>query len=313
MRTPVFDLHCDTAFALLGHDDAPKAELYQNDLHFDLVRAGAYPAYAQCFACFTSPLLGRDPKHLFQRELENIRYQIQRNSERIEIVTTVRQIEENARRGMVSAILTVEGPAGFDYDPGCLQALKKIGFKISTLGWNESNPLTGSHVTGEGLSEQGREYVKEAQRLGILIDVSHISDVGFYDIMDITAAPILATHSNSRWAQSVSRNLTDDMFRQICRTGGVVGMNLYADFLGPNADLNTVCDHIFHFLELDPEGTHIALGGDLDGCDQLPTGFDGVQDYLKLANRLLERGLDQPTIRKIFWDNAFEVMERCCM
>ena len=80
-----------------------------------------------------------------------------------------------------------------------------------------------------------------------------------------------------------------------------------------NADLNRVCDHIFHFLELDPTGSHIALGGDLDGCDRLPVGFAGIQDYPKLARCLLERGLDETTVHKIFWDNAIGVMNRCCM
>ena len=311
MKTPVFDLHCDTAFALLDRDLIPKAELYQNDLHFDLVRAGEYPAYAQCFACFTSPLLHWDPVQVFQQELNYIQQQIHQNHGQIALATNVRQINENTKSGKISAILTLEGPAGISYDPANLELLRNKGFAITTLGWNESNPLTGSHITGEGLSEQGRAYVREAQRLGMLVDVSHISDKGFFDILDITQSPIVATHSNSRYIQPVSRNLTDDMFHQICITGGLVGMNLYADFLGPGADLDSVCDHIFHFLELDPDGSHIALGGDLDGCDKLPSGVAGVQGYEKLADRLLERGLDLPMLKKIFWNNAFEVMERC--
>ena len=99
------------------------------------------------------------------------------------------------------------------------------------------------------------------------------------------------------------------MFRAICRTGGVAGLNMYTDFIGNNADIDKTCDHIFHFLELDPSGKHIALGGDLDGCETLPAGFEGVQSYPQIASRLLERGLNEQTVMDIFWNNAIGVME----
>ena len=146
----------------------------------------------------------------------------------------------------------------------------------------------------------------------MIIDVSHISDRAFWDIMQITCGPVIASHSNSRSVWNVSRNLTDEMFMAICSTGGVTGINLFAEFLGDNPDLNTVCDHILHFLNLDPSGKHIALGGDLDGCDKLPKGFSGVQDYTKLADTLLLRGVQEDTVMDIFWNNAIGVMERCC-
>ena len=156
----------------------------------------------------------------------------------------------------------------------------------------------------------GREYVREAQRLGMLVDVSHISDEGFWDIMEITQAPIVATHSNSRSVCGVSRNLTDEMFRAICSCGGVAGFNQCDVFVGEKPNLDTVCDHILHFLELDPEGTHVALGGDLDGCETLPDGFEGIQSYPAMAAKLMERGVDSDTVMNIFWNNAIGVMER---
>ena len=209
----------------------------------------------------------------------------------------------------MSAILTLEGTAGIGYDPELLSSLWLIGFRISSLGWNEKNPLTGSHETGGGLTDQGRAYVEEAQRLGMLIDVSHISDEGFWDIMDITQAPIVATHSNSRAVWNNSRNLTDDMFRAIVQTGGVAGYNVCAEFTGEKPTLDTMCDHILHFMELDPSGKHIALGGDLDGISEMPVGFEGVQSWPALARRLLERGLEEETVGNIFWNNAIGVME----
>ena len=314
MNFPVFDLHCDTSLALLGEDLKDRGNLRKNQLHIDLERAATLGCYAQCFACFTTPFMQQwnqvSPETVFERELENIMYQIQANDDLIAQAFTAEDVEENRKNGKMSAILTIEGPAGFGFDPAMLELMHKVGFRISSLGWNESNVLTGSHKTGEGLTDLGREYVKEAQRLGILVDVSHISDKGFWDIMDITQQPVVATHSNSRAVCDVSRNLTDDMFRAICQTGGVAGFNQCAPFVGQKPTLDTVCDHILHFLEIDPEGKHIALGGDLDGCDEMPEGFDGVQSYPAMAQRLLERGLTEQMVEDIFWNNALGVMKR---
>ena len=313
MNFPVFDFHCDTALELLGKDMNSAGILRKNNLHIDLERAKTLPGYCQCFACFTTPYLEEwaktSPVVIFERELATIQREIEANKDLISIAYSAKQIEENRQKGKMSAVLTLEGTAGFGYEPELLEDLYAIGFRISSLGWNESNPLAGSHKTGEGLSDLGKAYVKKAQEVGMLMDVSHLSDKGFWDMMDITTAPILATHSNSRTVCGDSRNLTDDMFRAICQTGGVAGLNLYTEFIGENADLDKACDHIFHFLELDPSGKHIALGGDLDGCEELPSGFEGVQSYPLLANRLLERGLGEETVMDIFWNNAIGVME----
>ena len=312
MNFPVFDLHCDTAYALLGKGVNEAGSLLQNPYHIDLCRAGDLPGYAQCFACFNTPDMhqwhGKSPVTIFELELATILRQIEKNQDRIALAYSAEDIEKNQSKGLMSAILTIEGTAGFSYDPALLEDLYKIGFRITTLGWNESNPLTGSHITGEGLSEAGREFVKEAQRVGMVIDVSHISDKAFWDIMEISQAPMVATHSNSRKICDVSRNLTDDMFYAVCQTGGVAGINLYVDFLGNEATISTAADHICHFLEMDPSARHIALGGDLDGCDALPAGFHGVQDYPKLSEELIRRGLDSDMIQNIFWNNALGVI-----
>ena len=314
MNVPVFDLHCDTALAMLGKDLNSAGSLAKNDHHIDLERAGKLEAYAQCFACFTTsipePMNHVSPIVVFERELATIQREVDKNSDRIAIAYSVDEIRQHQEQGMMSAILTLEGTAGIDYNPELLEDLHMIGFRIASLGWNEKNPLTGSNVTGGGLTDQGREFVKEAQRLGILVDVSHISDEGFWDIMKITEAPVVATHSNSRKLCGHSRNLTDDMFKAICETGGMAGYNMCDEFTGENPTIDTVCDHILHFLELDPSGKHIALGGDLDGVDKMPAGFEGVQSWPKLADRLIERGLTEPMIRDIFWNNALGVMDR---
>lgn len=308
---PVFDLHCDTSNELIGAGYYPKSRLLSNTCHIDLERASKLAGYAQCFACFTTYDLAEDIEALFKQKRDAVLEQIEKNSSLIRQAFSAADIEANRKAGIMSAVLTIEGPCGFGCDPEKLQDLKSQGFLITSLGWNEQNPLVGSHITGGGLSDKGREYVREAQRLGMAIDLSHISDEGFWDIMDISEAPVFATHSNSRAVCPHSRNITDDMFRAIAETGGAVGINLYADFLGKDATLDTVCDHIFHFLELDPSGSHIALGGDLDGIDSTPEGFNGVEDYPALAARLLERGLDEKTVYNIFWQNALNALAKC--
>lgn len=313
MSFPVFDLHCDTALALLGNCAAERRQLFNNQLMVDLERAEKLGGYCQCFACYTTPDIGKrfqkTPTAVFELEIDCILSELERNSDKIALAYSAEDVQRNLSKGKMSAILTLEGTAGFDYDPALLEDLFNLGFRIVSLGWNESNPLTGSHLTGEGLTAQGRVFVQEAQRLGMLVDVSHISDRGFWDIMEITEGPVIATHSNSRTICNHSRNLTDEMFTAICSTGGVAGINLYAEFLGQNPTLDTVLNHILHFLKLDPSGKHIALGGDLDGCDALPEGFHGVQDYPALADKLLSMNIAEQTIRDIFWNNAVGVMK----
>ncbi len=310
MNFPVFDLHCDTAFAMFGGDHS----LHNNSLHIDLERAATLDGYCQCFACYTTPLMeqwrGETAVSIFQKELSCILHELESNRHAIRLAKKPEDIQQNRLNGIMSAVLTIEGPAGFDYDPQRLESLFQTGFRMTTLGWNESNPLTGSHATGEGLTAWGREFVMEAQRLGMLVDVSHISDAGFWDIMEITQGPVVASHSNSRAICGHSRNLSDEMFLAICSTGGVAGLNLYADFIGGKADMDIACDHILHFLELDPTGCHIALGGDLDGCDCLCQGIAGIQDYPRLADKLTSRGVDSGMIENIFWNNAMGVMNR---
>ena len=317
MNLPVFDLHCDTALELLGRDDKSEKSLRKNDCHIDLERAKNLAGYCQCFACFTTPFMQDwmkiSPEIVFEREIAILEKSLQENADIMKQVFTASNVEENLRNGLMSAIFTIEGPAGFGFDPGRLEGLYQKGFRITSLGWNEKNPLAGSNVTGGGLTDLGREYIKEAQRLGMIIDVSHISDEAFWDIMDITQAPVVATHSNSREICGHSRNLTDDMFREICKTGGVAGFNQYDAFVGNQPDMQTVCQHFLHFMELDPDAKHIALGGDLDGCESMSEGFTGVESYPKLADHLLMSGLSEDNLYDIYWNNALGVMKRCCI
>ena len=179
---------------------------------------------------------------------------------------------------------------------------------------NAPHALTGSIVSGGGLTAQGREFVRRAQNLGIILDVSHISEKAFWDLCDITEKPFVASHSNSRAVCRHVRNLTDEQFKALCQIGGTAGLNLYGAFLkddGP-VTFEDVWRHIEHFLELGGEG-HIALGGDLDGCSVLPESFTGVDSYELLAQWLEEKHLPTATIEHIFSESLLKVVKQCTM
>ena len=235
MNFPVFDLHCDTLSRLLGRNMESFGSLLDNDCHISLNRAQKLPGYAQCFACFTTDLWeDKAPVSAvqsFERQIVQFQREMNNHPDIIAMAYCADDVEKNYEKGLMSGILTIEGPAGYGFDPELLGDLALAGFRITSLGWNEKNALTGSNVTGGGLTDLGKAYVKEAQAQGMIVDVSHISDEGFWDIMKITEKPIVATHSNSRAVCGNSRNLTEDMSRAIVETGGTAGINLCAPFI----------------------------------------------------------------------------------
>ena len=163
MKFPVFDFHCDTALALMGeHGNAP-CDLRRNNHHIDLERAAVNGGYCQCFACFTTPFMeqrsGVPVTTIFERELAALQNGIQANSDLIRQAFSMEEVRQNQKNGLMSGILTLEGTAGINFDASRLEDLYKTGFRIVSLGWNEKNPLTGSHRTGGGLTDMGRDFV----------------------------------------------------------------------------------------------------------------------------------------------------------
>lgn len=302
----IFDGHCDTAFMLWYQ----KQPLLQNTCHVDLVKASAFHAYAQVFA-FCSYAGQTDLMPCTQEEyltipLALLREEVEKYSDRIGFASTAEQISELHAKGKAAALLSIEGPEVVGCDPERLPQLRADGFCMSTLTWNADNALAGCHLSGRGLTDRGRAYVREAQKNHILIDVSHVSMSSFWDIVDITIKPIVASHSNCRALCEHSRNLTDDQLRAIAATGGTVGLNLYQPFLGEQAGFDTMRAHLEHMLTLCGED-HVALGGDLDGCDLLPTGFHDLCDYAAFYAYLQARGYDAALLDRIFYGNLFQL------
>ena len=158
------------------------------------------------------------------------------------------------------------------------------------------------------LAHFGCRGLKLALELGLAVDVSHLSDPGFWDVEKLAKGPFIASHSNSRAIHGHPRNLTDDMFRAIRDHGGSVGINLYALFLGEEkVTVETVLRHVDHFLDMGGEKT-LAIGGDLDGCDRLPEGISGIQDVHLVRDALRDRGYEEALLDDIFYQNLMRVL-----
>lgn len=304
---PVFDAHCDTALELWER----QASLRQNSGQWDLARAAQLPGWAQFFAfCpICSPFAAElGAEAVLARAYAQFLQQLE--ACQLPVCRDAAQVERQLPTGAV--LLSLEGAEGIGCDPGRLEPLRLQGFAMTGLTWNYENSLAGSHMTGQGLSARGADYVRAAQQLGMLVDVSHASDEAFWQVCRMTQGPILASHSNSRAVCPESRNVTDGMYTAICETGGVVGLNFYTEFLGRGqVDFETVWHHLDHFLQLAGDDRHVALGADLDGCDSLPDGFTGVASYPALAAYLADRGLGEETLRRLYFENLMGVYRQC--
>lgn len=297
-----FDGHCDTIYRcyVTGED------MLSNGGHIALNRIGDLDAYAQMFTFFwdaaEAPERGmlavaKEMYALFQNQL-------QMYPEHIVHCRSAVEVNEQTAKGKVCALLSIEGADLLECNPEHIELANDWGVKLINPTWNCANVLSGSHCqdSHRGLSDVGRAFVKQAEQANILMDVSHLSEKGFWDLMDITSRPVVASHSNSRSVYEHSRGLTDDQFRAICQTGGVAGLNFYTHFVGENPTMDQLIRHLEHFLELGGE-KHIAIGGDLDGCDEVVEGISGIQDVSKLWKALYDRGYSQTLLDDIFWNN----------
>lgn len=287
-----------------------KEPLLKNTCHVDLVRASSFHAYAQVFAFCSyagqTDLMSCTQEDYLTIPLKLLREEVEKNSDRIAFAADREEIAALNGQGKIAALLSIEGPEVVACDPERLPWLRAQGFRMSTLTWNADNALAGCHSGDRGLTDRGRAYVEAAQNNNMIIDVSHASMSSFWDVVDVTMKPIVASHSNCRALCDHSRNLTDDQLRAIAATGGTVGLNLYLPFLGENADFGTLRAHLEHMLTLCGE-THVALGGDLDGCDLLPQGFRDLTDYAAFYNYLKAAGYSENLLHCIFYDNLYRL------
>ena len=300
MPIPYFDAHCDTVSACRRDGRS----LRRNDGQLDLERLSAFSRSAQLFAMFY-PLSRAPEDGMFaeaKRQQAVFAREIAANADLAAACRTGAEIRKANAEGKIAAVLSCEGSELLNCDPANLEWADSVGVKAINLTWNHANFLCGSNVseTQRGLSDLGRAFVREAQRRGILLDVSHCSDAAFWDLIGMTEKPVIASHSNARAVCAHSRNLTDDMFRALCETGGVAGVNLYTLFLADeNASLDDAVRHIEHFLSLGGE-KHVGLGGDWDGCTPV---IPGIQALPRLWDALAARGYGEDLLEDLFYNN----------
>ncbi len=308
----VFDGHCDTVLkcALLG------GGFGRNRYHVDLERAGKYRRYAQFFALFGQPedFSGLSFREIFQREYALFSREMEANQAAVSHCRTAEEAEAAFQVGKMAAFLSVEGAELLDCSTERLEEAHGLGVRAVTLTWNHVNALSGTNAEEpeRGLTAEGRAFVRKAEALGVLVDVSHLSDRGFWDVAETLSGPFWASHSNARGVFSHPRNLTDAQFTAIIEHNGVAGLNLYGAFLGEKPDADRVIAHLEHWLALGG-ARNISLGGDLDGCSVLPAGFTGVESWELLYEQLLRRNYSEALIQDVFFNNLMRVVSEVCI
>lgn len=316
----LFDLHCDTLYECYETG----ARLRENALCIDRSRAAGYRYYAQWFALFCgarSPgaakgrrcLLDLPPENRLDALLETARTQLRENADWLMLCQDADDLALARSRGKAAAFLSVEG-AELLPTPEHVRRAWDAGVRMVTLAWNHQNAYACGAVTDDeaGLTAAGRALVHDLVQRGVILDVSHLSARGFWELCVETEAPLAATHSNSRALCEHPRNLTDLQFCELVRRGGLVGINLYSPFLradGAQAGMADVIAHIEHFLALGGEHC-LALGADFDGCDSTPPELQRLDDLERLAEALLRENYLEHTVRALFYDNAAAFVTR---
>ena len=307
----LFDGHCDTILRCYLEGGG----LRRQAGHLDLERRRGKGRWAQFFATFGSPedMPGRSLWEVFLEEYALFRSEVDANADLVVFCRTGEEARAAFAAGKTAAFLSAEGAELLDCDPDKLRLAHRMGVRIVNITWNHPNALSGTNAEepDRGLSEQGRAFVKTMGELGMLVDVSHLSDPGFWDVMEVTDRPVVATHSNARAIFPHPRNLTDAQFTAIINTNGVAGLNMYAGFLGEDPDFDTVVSHLEHFLALGGEN-NVSMGGDWDGITQMPRGMSGIQDMEKLYEHLLRRNYSESLLEKVFYSNLMRVVNEVC-
>lgn len=316
----LFDGHCDTLLRNYNPGDSGYVggSLRRNTGHVDLERAHSkFGAYAQFFAVFADDDTWPG-KSRYQMFLEQHRLFCRTMEENSDLVLPCRTAEEARaanEAGKIAAFFSVEGAELLDCDLAKLEDAWHKGVRMVNLTWNYENAISGSNEQGseKGLTEYGKTFVRRMQELGMIVDVSHLSDPGFWDVVELSAeadVPFIASHSNARALCSHKRNLTDEQFTAIISRRGVAGLNMCSLFLGEHPTLDTAVAHIEHFMALGGQ-KHVAIGGDWDGCSMFP-GMAQITDVDALYQRLLQLNYSESLVCDIFYNNLMRVVSDVC-
>lgn len=322
----VVDMHCDTITELFYRREEGKGySILKNDCHIDLERMKKGDYCLQNFAMFTNLARQEHPFEYCMKVVDLFYEELEQHQELIGIIKCYRDIEENRKKGKMSAMLTIEEGGVCQGELAFLRNFYRLGVRMATLTWNHINELAYPNRIWEengeaffepdkehGLTETGIAFVQEMEKLGIIIDVSHLSDAGIEDVFRYTKKPFVASHSNARTVASNPRNLTDDMIKRLSQRGGVTGINFCPAFLhdwkkGEGA-LSRIEDMVFHMKHIKKVGgiQCIGLGSDFDGIGgnlelKSPEDMPLLEAYMK------KEGFSESEIEAVFYKNVLRV------
>lgn len=325
----LIDMHCDTILSLW--EQGENASLRKNGLSVDIEKMEQGHVLVQNFALFTHRKEVAIPEKRTMDLMDRYWSELEHNKDRLAPVLCFEDIEKNARDHKISCLLTLEdGGVVFD-DLAMLRNYYRLGVRMIALTWNYPNGIGYPNLSMDdftdykqasllqkvdnenGLTEFGIRYVKEMERLGMIVDVSHLSDAGFWDVVHHATKPFVASHSNARTICPVARNLDDDMIRALDQKGGVMGLNFCGDFLETHAAANgpsrveAMVRHILYIRDIASINC-IGIGTDFDGIHsdlEIPSSAH----MWKLQEALRKAGLPQEDIEKVFYRNVLRVYE----
>lgn len=312
------DMHCDTIWKLMDYQET---ELKENPFCVDLHKLKHAKSCAQFFACFIymRQFEGADRYAkgyaYAEQMISRIKKELAKNADSIALATNLSDFKKNQSLGKLSAFLTIEEGGILNHQPERLFALYEEGIRLITLLWNEENCIGFPNskefeIMQRGLKPFGFEVIEQMNSLGMLIDVSHLSDGGFWDVYSTTKKPFVASHSNARALCNHPRNLTDKMIRAIAEKGGVVGLNFYPYFVNPsgNASVQDLAKHALHLFQTGGEDV-LAIGTDFDGFDEGSLELTDISQVQLLWLELQRQGLTERQIEKICSQNILRVIK----
>lgn len=306
----IFDAHCDTITKIMELD----SNLFKNSCHIDLVRLKKAGNFVQTFAAFIDPAYSQ--AYAMKRAMQIIdRFykELETYKDDIMLCCNYSDIENAFSDGKIAAMLSIEGGEALQGDLGALRNFYRLGVRSICLTWNYRNEIADGvkdDESGGGLTPFGRKVIKEMNNLGMLVDLSHISEKGFWDVIETTTKPIIVSHSNARAICSHPRNLYDDQIEVVAKNGGVIGINLYPDFLNDTtqASMKDVIKHIEYIISLaGPD--HIGIGADFDGIEKTPEGINGIEDLNAIFEEMRKLNYSEEVIGKIAGGNFLQLVK----
>lgn len=309
----VIDTHCDTLGRVLEGQWRLGERAAEGQ--FDLVRAREGGLTAEVMATFVSHQRYGDPLRQSIEFIDALHREIEANPTSARVATTGQDVRTAKRDGAVALILGMEGAEGLGGSVAALRAFHGLGLRVLGLTWNRRNEAAdgvGELPNAGGLSAFGRDLVRECDRLGILLDLSHLAPDGVADVIALAERPVVATHANAYAVHPHPRNLTDAQLESIAATGGVVGVVPVPPFLGhfdERAPLSALLLHLDHLVSVMGDD-HVGIGMDFDGVGSMRT--DGIEDVSMLpafTEAMLDHGFAPERIVKILGLNFLRVFD----